>query len=195
MSDPTKNHKLSLIVKTITIFCFLWHSSRQNIILHECKMSTLDKDETAILNAVFNKYDTHKKGYLTINNFIRLLLNLSKYVKELKGIEEKKAIAVFTLLDKDADGKLSFTEFQAWWNKQDKYDVFCGEKAQLLRKAYTLFSNYTKDSQTSLSYSGFNEMMAELGLPECDELYFDDLDLDNDGKLSFDEFCEWLHWF
>jgi Ca2+-binding EF-hand superfamily protein len=159
-------------------------------------MSTLDKDEVTILHAVFNKYDKDNSGYLTINEFIRLLLNLSKHVRELKKIEEKKAKAVFTLLDKDMDGKLSFAEFQFWWEKQNKYDVFCGEKAILLRKAYQLFSNYTRDSKLSLSHNDFSYLMAEMGLTsDCDELYFDNLDLDNDGKLSFEEFCQWLHWF
>nr|QBK86007.1 MAG: EF-hand domain pair protein [Marseillevirus LCMAC101] len=158
-------------------------------------MSTLDEDEITILQAVFNKYDVSNTGYLSIDEFVRLLLGLSKHVRELKEIEMKKASAVFTYLDKDVDGKLSFTEFETWWNKQNKYDIFCGEKALLLRKAYQLFSNYTKDSETSLSNSGFNEMMKELGLPTCDEMCFDDLDLDNDGKLSFEEFCDWLHWF
>ncbi len=161
----------------------------------QCKMSVLDKDEITILQAVFNKYDTNKTGYLTIDEFIRLLLGLSKHVRELKGIESLKAQAVFSLLDKDVDGKLSFLEFQQWWKKQNKYEVFCGEKARLLRKAYQLFSNYTKDSQISLTHSGFNQLAVEMGLSECGEVYFDDLDLDNDGKLSFKEFCEWLHWF
>ena len=159
-------------------------------------MSTLDKDETTILQAVFNKYDKNKKGYLTIDEFTRLLFNLSKHVRELKGIEVQKSKAVFSLLDKDVDGKLSFTEFQEWWEKQNKYEVFCGEKARLLRKAYQLFSNYTKETKPSLSHSDFNQLIVEMGIiSECDELYFDDLDIDNDGRLSFEEFCNWLHWF
>jgi len=157
-------------------------------------MRASGKDEITILQAVFNKYDTGNTGYLSIDEFVRLLRGLSKHVKELKGIESQKADAVFSYLDKDADGKLSFAEFETWWKKQNKYDLFCGEKAQLLRKAYQLFSNYTKDSMR-LSHSGFNEMMKEIGLPKCNDMCFGDLDLDNDGKLSFEEFCEWLHWF
>ena len=112
----------------------------------------------------------------------------------MRGLDSPNA--VFALLDKDADGKLSFEEFRFWWNKQDRYEIFCGERARLVRKAYQLFSSQTKDSQTSLSYSEFNNLIAKMGLPsECDELYFDNLDLDNDGKLSFEEFCIWLHWF
>jgi Ca2+-binding EF-hand superfamily protein len=155
----------------------------------------MNNDEVTILQAVFNKYDKDNSGYLTIDEFIRLLLNLSKHVRELKGIEERKARAVFSLLDKDVDGKLSFEEFRNWWERQNKYEVFCGEKARLLRKAYQLFSNYTKDSKASLTHSDFCHLMVEMGMPECDELYFDDLDLDNDGELSFEEFCQWLHWF
>ena len=75
-------------------------------------MNTSDKDNITILQAVFNKYDAGKSGYLTIDEFTQLLLGLSKYVRELKGIESLKANAVFSLLDKDVDGKLSFVEFQ-----------------------------------------------------------------------------------
>lgn len=158
-------------------------------------MSVSDGDETTILRSVFNKYDKDKSGYLTIDEFSRLLLRLSKHIKELKGVESRKTAAVFSLLDKDVDGKLSFEEFRVWWEKQNKYEFFCGERARNIRKAYQLFSNYTKDSETSLSNSGFNKMMEELGLPKCNDMCFDDLDLDNDGKLSFEEFCGWLHWF
>ena len=158
-------------------------------------MSVLGKDKTTILKAVFNKYDKDKSGYLTIEEFGLLLLSLSKHIRELKVIESQKTSAVFSLLDKDVDGKLSFEEFRSWWEKQDKYEFFCGESAILLRNAYTLFSNYTKDSEYSLTHSDFCHLMVEMGFPECDELYFDDLDLDNDGKLSFEEFCEWLNWF
>lgn len=43
------------------------------ITLYPCKMSTSGKDEITILQAVFNKYDKNKKGYLTIDEFTRLL--------------------------------------------------------------------------------------------------------------------------
>ena len=155
----------------------------------------MSTDESTILRTVFNKYDVGHKGYLSIAEFVHLLTGLSKHVNELKGVEIQKAMAVFSLLDNDVDGKLSFSEFRQWWEKQNRYDVFCGEKAALLRKAYQLFSDYTKNSQDSLTFSGFSEMISELGLPECDELSFDNLDLNYDGKLSFEEFCKWLHWF
>jgi Ca2+-binding EF-hand superfamily protein len=157
-------------------------------------MSGLGKDEITILQAVFNKYDTDKTGCLTVYQFTCLLAGLSKHVGELKGADDQEIDAVFSYLDKDADGKLSFIEFEIWWTKQNKYDLFCGEKAQLLRKAYQLFSNYTKDSMR-LSHSGFNKMMKEIGFPKCNDMCFGDLDLDDDGKLSFEEFCEWLNWF
>lgn len=157
-------------------------------------MSTEVKDNHTVLESVFNKYDRDKSGGLTVNEFALLLKDLSKHVPEVRGIEPIKARAIFSLLDKNADGSLNFSEFASWWNQQDKYRMFCGEKARLLRKAYWLFSSHTS-SKSLMNHEEFNLLLLQLGMNSVGELNFIELDTDNDGGLSFEEFCHWLNWF
>lgn len=158
-------------------------------------MSTCDR-EKVILNKIFHKYDTDRDGFLLVSDFIRLLLNLSRHVKELKGQPIILiANALFSIIDDDEDGKLSFEEFRKWWNSHDKYKSFCSDKADQLLTAYKLFNNFTKESSNKLTHSDLCSLMEELGFEDFDDLFFDDLDVDNDGKVSFEEFCDWLNWF
>jgi len=150
-------------------------------------------DNRAILRAVFNKYSTKGSGYLTLQQFVLLVTRLGKHVSQLRGVEFTEAQSAFALFDKDADKRLSFSEFSNWWTSEDKYSYFSGEKAVLLRKAYALYSEYT-NGEAGMSISRFSEMMETLKISYSD-MDFDRLDKNEDGLISFDEFCQWLDWF
>ncbi len=150
-----------------------------------------DDDET-VLRAVFNKYDTKKTGYLSLQQFILLITRLGKHVRELRGVEFAEARSAFALFDKDSDGKLNYAEFANWWTSENRYSYFSGEKAILLRKAYALYTKYTNGE--AMTISKFSEMMEALGITYS-EADFDALDKNEDGLISFDEFCQWLEWF
>lgn len=150
-------------------------------------------DDQAVLRAVFNKYDTKGVGYLTLQQFILLITRLGKHVSQLRGTEFAEAQSAFALFDKDSDKKLSFSEFSDWWTSEDRYSFFSGEKAELLRKAYVLYSKYTQ-GEAAMTISKFSEMMEALEI-SYSETDFDALDKNEDGLISFDEFCQWLDWF
>jgi len=152
-------------------------------------------DDGAVLRAVFSKYDTKDTGYLSLQQFTFLITRLRKYVPELRGVEFAEAQSAFALFDKDGDKRLSFSEFREWWTSKDRYSYFSGEKAVLLRKAYALYSEYLPEKgKAALNISKFSEMMEALGITYT-ESDFDRLDKNEDGLISFDEFCEWLDWF
>lgn len=154
-------------------------------------------DDITILKSVFNKYDQDASGWLNNHQFTLLLARLGKYVPELKGVEIEVTNAVFAYLNVNGDGKMSFDEFQKWWysrcKKPTSYSYFMGKKGQLLRKAYTLYKKYTGIS-INMSYEQFNKMLDEMKITHGDD-EFDRLDQDNNGVLSFSEFCNWLDWF
>ncbi len=152
----------------------------------------MDSPDVAVLKAVFEKYDPKKSGYLTRKQFIFLIDRLSKYVPELRGAQIKEAQSAFALFDKNSDKKLDFQEFSDWWASKDKFTFFSGEKSKLLRKAYVLYTKYAQ--KDGMTISEFSTMMEALGISHSD-IDFDILDENDDGLLSFAEFCRWLNWF
>jgi len=153
----------------------------------------ISNDDETVLKAVFSKYDTKSTGFLSLQQFILLVTRLAKYVPELHGIEFSTAQSSFALFDRDADKHLSLKEFKDWWRSKDKYTFFEGEKAILLRKAYALYKEYTGENSAMNLYE-FSQMMETLGIT-YKETDFDLLDRNEDGLISFDEFCKWLNWF
>jgi Ca2+-binding EF-hand superfamily protein len=161
-------------------------------------MDSLHSDDLIVLESVFKKYDNLNRGYLDSNQFIIFLIRLGKHVKELNKITKMSAIAVFSFIDKNSDGKLNFNEFCNWWIAipSQRYSYFVGEKGELLRKSYKLYCEYSTSSfeNNGMTIIQFEKMMDELEI-EYDEEDFDALDKDCNGLLSFQEFCKWLKWF
>jgi len=157
-------------------------------------MASLNDDDLAILRSAFNRYDRDHTGSLSSSEFVLFLTRLGKHVKELKGVETSTAKAVFAFLDKDADGRMTFDEFCMWWldDASGRYGYFTGEKSRLLRKAYDLYSTHA--SSGGMTYHQFDNLLDQLGIEHTD-YDFDALDENDDGVLSFPEFCEWLQWF
>jgi len=145
-----------------------------------------------VLRSVFNKFDEDQTNSLSYEQFIKLLSRLSKHAPELQRAELQDVHGVFRLLDKNSDGLLSFEEFSRWWQRIDKYDLFIGEKAELLQKAYILYTSYTDGDKMTLDE--FSQMMMSLNIPFTQDDY-ENLDTSVDGQLNFQEFCNWLDWF
>jgi len=164
-------------------------------------MEILSSDDLAVLESVFKKYDFRGSGYLDIEQFTLFLVRLGKHVKELKKVSSETTIAVFALIDRNTDGKINFNEFCEWWSTDEsrRYGYFTGEKKRLLRKSYDLYRKYSSNDTSITRKSGmtlaqFGKMMNTLKI-EYTEEDFDALDEDDNGTLSFEEFCRWLNWF
>ena len=143
-----------------------------------------------LLRCVFDKYNINKDGYLCYSEFKRFIIRLAKHTNVNTNQDSIKY--AFAYLDTDGDGRLSFDEFKSWWLKEGKYDIFCGTKSILLRKAYKLYQTYTSDDKMSLS--NFRQMMVDMGI-DFEEEEFYNIDIDKNGILTFDEFVKWLRWF
>lgn len=150
-----------------------------------------DHKFTPLLKSVFDKYDSDKSEYLTYKEFRRFIYGLAKHTNiDTSEISIKSA---FALLDGDGNGKITFDEFESWWIKENKYDIFCGTKNMLLRKAYSLYKQYTSDR--NMTIEDFSRMMKDLDL-EFDREEFENL-VNNSGVgyLTFEQFVRWLRWF
>ena len=155
-------------------------------------------DKKVVLRQVFAKYDGDGDGFLSYEDFLKLIHALSLHIPELKGFEENTVRGVFELMDINHDGKLSYSEYERWWLMPQKYSYFMGGKANLLRKAYNLFHQYVQyDEETAeraMTLEQFQRMMFRLGIPFTEDM-FDAIDTDEDGLVDFGEFCQWLNWF
>jgi Ca2+-binding EF-hand superfamily protein len=161
-------------------------------------MNSLSSDDLIVLDSVFKKYDKLNRGYLDLDQFILFLVRLGKHVIELRKVTKSSAIAVFSFIDKNSDGKINYEEFSSWWgyNASQRYSYFTGEKSELLKKSYNLYCEYSTSSfeKNGINIMEFEKMMDEFKI-EYDEEDFDKLDKDEDGLLSFQEFSLWLNWF
>lgn len=158
-------------------------------------ITIISDEDSAILRSAFDRYDKDKSGTLSNSEFILFIARLGRHVKELKEVETSVANAVFALLDKNADGRLTFDEFCIWWtsNASKRYTYFTGKTANLLHKAHNLYKSHTV-GESQMSYTQFESLLDKLGIEYTDDT-FDDLDQNEDGLLSFSEFCKWLDWF
>jgi len=156
-------------------------------------MSYLDSS-SLVIKAVYEKYGRAHDGSvaskMSREQFTTMIIDLSKHVPEIKGVEKQEVEAAFTLFVNDG---LSFANFSYWWRSSHKFDYFAGEKAVLLRKAWSLYKKYAlRHSQMDLE--SFMKMLDDLNIKGSEE-DFDKLDVDDNGLLNFKEFSSWLKWF
>ena len=158
-------------------------------------MDQINSDDISVLRSVFRKYDKDNNGYLTPEEFTLFINRLGKHVKTIKKVTPETMKAFFALIDENSDGKIDFNEFCNWWNTDEdkRYGYFSEEKAKLLRKSYNLYKTFCSDENGMTIYQ-FGRLMDTLEI-EWEEEDFDSLDQDENGLLSFEEFCRWLNWF
>lgn len=147
-----------------------------------------------LIMKVFDRFDKNKKGYLTrteFNQFIRTLSSL--FDKNLFISSEKFSNALFDYLNNNGKNKLKYRDFERWWSvsNEERYYFFIPDKKKKIIKAHRLYKFYTKHKD--MNFHEFMNMVAEMNLNYSD-YDFDILDRDNDGLLSFREFCNWLNY-
>lgn len=141
---------------------------------------------------VFQKYDIESKSYITLKQFISLIRDLEFTQLSSYKNNYKKVARVFLLFNKNSNGKLDFDEFYDWWNNENKFSLFTGKKAKLLKKAFSLYTTHVEGKKMTISE--FENLMEDLDISHTD-IDFDAIDKDHDGLISFYEFCSWLNWF
>lgn len=142
-----------------------------------------------LLRGVYKKFDSDGIG-LTFNQTVKMLARLSRHFPELKKVEYRQTIAIFALVDRDGDGRISFEELREWWKSQNKYELFVGQKALIVKEAYEMYCSYAKG--LNMSKEEFYRFLDDNKIVHT-EYAFDAIHKDSD-RLTFSEFIEWLNW-
>ena len=142
-----------------------------------------------VLRSLFMKYD--KDGSQQLNKE-----ELSGLFQNDLGLNKEQAESYAYLLDKDGNGKVSFEEFRSWLNSGERFkNVNDKSRYHRLRKAVEMFKNYDKDGSGALDREEFKKLFTESGgKPKNLEAALKELDQDNNGLVSFQEFLKWLNW-
>ena len=153
-----------------------------------------ESSELDYLKKAYEKYDVHNIG-LTSVEFSKLVLDLVPHVKELKHVDKYAIQSVHRYYDDDNDGKLSFDEFCIWWTSANKFKLMHGEAGKHISKANRLYTSHAKsnDNNNQLTYDEFEGLLHSLKV-EHNIDYFDEIDKDGNGLMSFREFFDWLKW-
>lgn len=142
-----------------------------------------------VLKSLFLKYDKDNSGYLSKEELNSLLID------DL-GLTAAQADAYSLLIDSNADSKLSFQEFAKWLRSGDRLESV-SDKSRYARvqKAIEMFNKYDVDGNKSLDRKEFEKLFDDCGGKKArlaDAL--NQLDTDDNGKISFTEFMKWLNW-
>ncbi|XP_066916605.1 uncharacterized protein [Clytia hemisphaerica] len=157
--------------------------------------SYFDKEAPLIvLKSLFDKYDLDLNGKLDSEEFKILL-------KDDLGLSLEQYEAYKYLLDQDGDGLISFDEFVIWMKSGDKFKAV-SDKARYhyLKKAVDMFKQYDLDRDGSIDSKEFDLLYYDI-VPNKEKhtnvlrrKSMFEVDLDHDGRVSFQEFMRWLHW-
>eukprot|EP00729_Bicosta_minor_P002702 gene2702-16137_t len=108
-----------------------------------------------------------------------------------------------TLLDTDGNGKLSYSEFKAWWSKADRFEMLkladsVEEEgyAEFMEAAVTHFKHFDGDQSGAIDKAEFVPLFENLqdhGYPMSTlEQTIKDMDTDGDGNVNLTEYCKYL---
>ena len=101
-------------------------------------------------------------------------------------------------LDTDSSGSLEYDEFAQWWGSQSRFENIGLDSATLERRkaAAEVFRNYDSDANGSIDASEFDDLhqaLTKAGVTShSKEKCLEDLDVNSDGVVEFNEFIEWL---
>ena len=170
------------------MFDFLWQSMADKMTKLGCGLFNLDVPDI-VLRSFFMKYDKQGKNYLD-----------NKELQELfqydLGLTKEQAETYTYLLDKNGDAKICYDEFCAWLKSDERFkNVNDKSRYHFVRKAVELFKKYDKDKSGALERKEFAKLVKESGgKKSIVNKALKELDLDNNGVISFQEFLWWLGW-
>lgn len=128
-----------------------------------------------------------KNGTIDHVRFALMVASLSKKYSSLKHLKVEVFYAIFSYIDVNCDGFISFNEFISWWEEY-KYRFEILHERHLV-EAYSIYRSYTPVGSHGMTKSQF-----EMFLTDNNTLSRGTIDSNQDGLISFKEFFDWLDW-
>lgn len=148
------------------------------------------KAPCVVLKSLFDRYDSDKNGKLNKEELYAFLEN------DL-GLNTQQAETYLLLFDKDADGSISYKEFENWFRSGEKFESINDlTRYYYLQKMVEFFKKYDTDHNNAIDQNELRQLFEEYGGKDRNtvEGFMKQLDLDGNGLVSFEEFACWLHW-
>lgn len=142
------------------------------------------------LRSLFNKYDTDGNGYLDKDELYTLL-------EDDLGLTQEQCELYHHLLDKNGDGLVSYEEFSVWFHSGENFKAITDKtRYYYLHTAIVMFKKYDEDNNLAIDEKEFHKLYIDLGqlmnLEEHEAM--SQIDVDRNGRISFQEFLKWLNW-
>lgn len=155
------------------------------------RRSYFDEDAPEIaLRSLFQKYDFNKDGMLNKQELYSLL-------EDDLGLDKEQCDLYHHLMDKNADSVISYDEFFTWLHGGENFKTIADKtRYYYLQKAITIFHRYDTDSDMAIDKKEFHKLYKELGGngKEGEKEMMNKIDIDHNGRISFEEFMRWLNW-
>lgn len=147
-----------------------------------------DTPEIAI-HSLFDKYDLEKNGKLD-------KAELKELLEGDLGLSPEQAYIYALILDQAGEHNVTYKEFFNWLRSGERFENISDKsKFAKLCKAVEIFKTYDTDNSDTLDRKQFENLIKSLGYRHVNsKKLFKELDIHQNGKLSFCEFMKWLNW-
>ncbi|CAF1365350.1 unnamed protein product [Rotaria sp. Silwood1] len=142
---------------------------------------------------LFNKYDTDKNGYISLEELRYLCYDMGYFLSDVQLNWAR------TFIDNDGNGEISYKEFSSWWQNSLRFDhlLLSDEQLNKLCQITDLFRLYDKKNQGKIDKKQFKELFQELikrNIMEINQAnQFDEIDRSQDGYINFNELIAWFY--
>eukprot|EP00128_Syssomonas_multiformis_P014453 Colp12_sorted_trinity150504_noHs@21389 len=141
---------------------------------------------------VFDKYDKDKSGQITHTEFHLICYEMGDFMPK------NDADLLFSQIDKDNSGHIDYEEFSSWWksSRETRFKRLTEQESAKLNQFAVHFMSFDHDGSGALDHKEFAQLHSSLTsggwkLPDAATL-LKQLDLDNDGHVSFNEYVNHL---
>eukprot|EP01100_Stratorugosa_tubuloviscum_P010957 TRINITY_DN47_c0_g2_i3.p1 TRINITY_DN47_c0_g2~~TRINITY_DN47_c0_g2_i3.p1 ORF type:complete len:202 (+),score=99.45 TRINITY_DN47_c0_g2_i3:63-668(+) len=139
---------------------------------------------------IFNKFDTDESSTIDEKEFRNLCYSFGHVLSE----EELR----FAILSLSQSGHIQYDSFLKWWSNQDRFAKLKLDDVSLKFRndAYELFRKHDTNGSGSIDKNEFTtfhtEFVARGFTNKTADNLLEDMDLDRQGDITFNELIDWL---
>ncbi|KAJ3180925.1 hypothetical protein HDU87_001571 [Geranomyces variabilis] len=141
---------------------------------------------------IFDKFDTDSSGTINVKEFRNLCYDMGYF------LSDKELSLAIKLVDGDGNGEISYNEFIKWWQKENRFAALQLSPSELaeLSDISLEFQRFDKDQSGTIDVREFRMLYADLVKRRMTKKtlagMLEELDNNRDGKVSFNEYVQWV---